>query len=208
MVKAILFDVDGVLLDSFEANLKFFQVLISDLGHQPPTREEYQEIFNLNMIGVLKKFTHISSEEEFKKICELRAVGKISYPTELLSYPESLEEVVHSLNQKYSLGIVTSRITASIFESPRLKNLKEFFPIVVACEDTKLHKPDPAPLLLAAEKLSLPPEDIVYVGDQKTDLQAARSAGMKIIMYSPEKFPEADRCTSKFSELLEIINHL
>jgi phosphoglycolate phosphatase-like HAD superfamily hydrolase len=40
MIKAVLFDIDGVLLDSFETNLKFFQDLLTKAGHRPPTREE------------------------------------------------------------------------------------------------------------------------------------------------------------------------
>ena len=40
MIKAVLFDVDGVLIDTGEANIKFYQVLISHLGYKRPTREE------------------------------------------------------------------------------------------------------------------------------------------------------------------------
>lgn len=63
-----------------------------------------------------------------------------------------------------------------------LCNLREHRPhhlsIVVTQEDTSEHKPSPAPLFLAAEKLETAPECCVYVGDQPTDIQAAQAAGM------------------------------
>ncbi|MFZ4648512.1 MAG: HAD family hydrolase [Patescibacteria group bacterium] len=208
MIKAVLFDVDGVLLDSFEANLKFFQNLISGLGHRPPTREEYSQMFHIPMREVIKKFTNISSEEELNKICQIRAAGQIQYPIELLEYPDQLEEVIQVLKQDYILGIVTSRIRGGIFEAPRLLNLKEHFSVVVVHEDTEKHKPEPEPLLFAAKKLGVKPVETVYIGDLPSDLQAAKSAGMKVIIYSKDKFVEADACTDDFKTLPELIKKL
>jgi beta-phosphoglucomutase-like phosphatase (HAD superfamily) len=70
MIKAVLFDVDGVLIDSFEANLKFFQRLISKAGYTPPTREEYQVAFSMNLRSAIKR----SSNPRLKK--KLNGFGK------------------------------------------------------------------------------------------------------------------------------------
>ena len=208
MTKAIIFDVDGVLLDSFEASLKFFQNLIAHTGHRPPTREEYSQMFHLNMRLVIQKFTGLSTEQELGDVCALRTKGLVPYPVELLAYPEKLEEIIAELSGKYLLGIVTSRLRDSIFEAPRLAALKKYFSAVVAYEDTEKQKPDPAPLLLAAQQLTVKPGEAVYVGDLPSDLQAAHNAGMKALIYSPQALAGADACTSSFDELPALINNL
>ena len=57
MIKAVIFDIDGVLLDSFEANLKFFQDLMIKFGYLPPTKEEVPPIFHLNMWDAIRSLT-------------------------------------------------------------------------------------------------------------------------------------------------------
>src|SRR3989304_7052157 len=110
MIKAVIFDIDGVLLDSFEANLKFFQDLMIKFGYPPPTKEEFPPIFHLNMWNAIRVLTKSDSEEEIKKIWEAGGSREIKYPTELLFMPESAEEEVKGLSKNYALAIVTNRI--------------------------------------------------------------------------------------------------
>ena len=71
MIKAVIFDIDGVLLDSFEANLKFFQDLMIKFGYRPPTREEFPPIFHLNMWDAIEALTKSDSEVEIRKIWDI-----------------------------------------------------------------------------------------------------------------------------------------
>jgi pyrophosphatase PpaX len=76
------------------------------------------------------------------------------------------------------LGVVTAkrRSTAELaFEHVPLGHL---FETIVGGDETERHKPDPEPLLLAAERLGARPADIVYVGDSPFDIRAAKAAGM------------------------------
>lgn len=208
MIKAIIFDIDGVLLDSFEANLKFFQDLMIKAGYQPPTREEFPEIFHLSMLDAIKALTKSTSEEEIKRIWEMGRSREVGYDVELLAMPESAEEIIEALSKNYLLGIVTSRIKESIYESPRLAKLEKYFKVAVSYQDTTNHKPHPEPLLFAAQKLGVKPEECVYIGDVENDVKAARAAGMKVIIYSKNKFDQADAYTSSFIKLPELISSL
>lgn len=199
-VKAILFDVDGVLIDSFEANLKFFQDLMIASGYQQPSRDEYSQMFHLNLKSTINTLTGPISEEEFSKIYKMAHSRETGYDTSLVNTPEDVEEVLESLSKQYILGIVTSRIRNSVYEVPDLKKLKNYFKIAVAYEDTKNHKPDPEPLLLAAQQLGVEPEDVVYIGDTQTDVEAARAAGMKVITY-PDKLDGSDAHAKSFKDL-------
>ena len=59
--------------------------------------------------------------------------------------------------------------------------LRHLFDIVVGGDETQRHKPDPAPLLLAAERLSVDPRMCAYVGDSPFDIRAAKAARMHAI---------------------------
>lgn len=207
-LKAVIFDVDGVLLDSFEANLKFFQDLLKKAGYAQPTREEYSKMMHMSMKSVIKYFSKSDSEEELQRIFDMGRFREVEYPMHLLKMPEGAEKTIHELSKKYVLGIVSSRVKGSIFEAPAMVKLKDYFKVVVTYEDTVNHKPHPEPLFLALKKLNIKPQEAVYVGDTESDLQAAKAAGMKIIMYSKEEFPSADACTSNFSDISNIVAKL
>lgn len=208
MIKAVIFDVDGVLLDSFGANLKFFQDLMVKTGYTPPTREEFPQFFHLSMMDAVKALTKSKSEEEIKKVWEIGHSRQVPYDVNLLSMPVGLGKTIESLSNKYRLGIVTSRIKESVYESPRLAALKSFFKVVVSYQDTENHKPHPDPLFLAAKKLNVKPEECVYIGDVENDIKAAHSAGMKVIIYSKNHLHEADACTDKFIALPQLVLNL
>lgn len=208
MIKAVIFDIDGVLLDSFEANLKFYQSLMVYSGYRPPTRKEYPAIFHLTMWDAIKKLTGLSAEADIKKIWEMGKNREVVYPLELLKTPDKAEEVIDFLSKKYLLGIVTSRIKESIYQIPKLAEIKKYFQVTISYEDTVNHKPHPESLLLVAKKLEIKPAEAVYIGDVENDLKAARAAGMKVIIYSKNKFTEADSCTSLFEKLPELVDAL
>ncbi|HLC63666.1 MAG TPA: HAD family hydrolase [Candidatus Nanoarchaeia archaeon] len=208
MIKAVIFDVDGVLLDSFEANLKFFQDLMTKAGYNPPTQKEYRAIFHLSMIDAINVLTKSSSEEEIKRIWEMGRSRKVKYPTELLTVPEGVNHVIEMLDKNYMLGIVTSRVKESVYESPKLAKLEKYFKVTVTYQDTTNHKPHPEPLLFAAEKLRVQTKECVYLGDLESDIKAARAAGMKITVYSKNRISQTDICTSSFTDLPKEISRL
>lgn len=208
MIKAVIFDVDGTLIDSFEANLKFFQDLMVRFGYKPPTREEYAPLMHMSMRDVIPALAGSMPEEDAVKIWEAGRGHEVPYHTELLHMRGGVEETIRKLHENYTLGIVTSRVKASVFEFSRLATLKDLFTVVVAYEDTVKHKPDPEPLLFALARLGTPSAESVYVGDAQTDMQAARAAGMKAISYSEKKLDDVNACFDAFRSLPGVIASL
>lgn len=207
MLKAVIFDIDGVLADSLEANLVFFQDLMKKTGYKPPTRKEYIPIFHLNMKDAVKHLTQSDSTEEVERIWKMGFDREVRYPLELITLPINTKETLEVLNKKYLLAIVTSRIRNSVFEIPQLAMLQDFFKVSIAYEDTVNHKPHPEPLLLAAKKLNLKPSEIVYIGDAESDVKAAKAANMKIATY-PKLLEGADGSISSFSNLPKLVESL
>ncbi|MCE9548957.1 HAD family hydrolase [Candidatus Nomurabacteria bacterium] len=205
MIKAVIFDVDGVLIDSFEGNFKFFNDLFTKFGHTPPTREEYREHFGSNMKDIIKTFSKLESEEEIEKIWQAGKERHVPYPTHLVKTPDGLEETLEVLSKEFVLGITTSRLGAHVYKMPQLTPLEKYFKILVSYEDTENHKPHPEPLFLVASRLNLLPEEIVYVGDMRTDAIAAKAAGMKAVSFGSGVIEEADASINSFLELIDLV---
>lgn len=208
MLKAVIFDVDGVLIDSFEANLKFFRDLMSFTGHNPPTKETYKTMFHLPMDKAIEKLIPDASEDEIKKIWLLGKSHAVPYQDKLITIPDNCENILKILNKKYALAIVTSRVKTRVSLTPQIIKLQDFFQTVVFFEDTEKHKPEPEPLLLACERLAIKPSEAVYIGDAQTDMDAAKAAGMKAIAYTKDVLVGADAKTSSFSEIPKLVEQL
>ena len=79
------------------------------------------------------------------------------------------------------VAAATSKLRGPAQEAVRLTGLTAYLDVLVTMEDTDAHKPDPAPLLLAVDRLGTGPGDAVYVGDAVVDVRAARNAGMAAV---------------------------
>lgn len=208
MMKAILFDVDGVLIDSFEANVKFYQDLMKLAGYAEPTKDMIRERYHMTMEQVIRSLIPEKDEDEVKRIWTMGKNRDIPYPDELLTTPQNYDVIIKKLSEMYILGIVTSRVKIGVFCLKQLKDLEQYFKTAVYFEDTVKHKPEPEPLLLACERLGVRPEETVYVGDTASDIQAAKSAGLKVVLYSKQNISGADMITDSFEQILTLVESL
>lgn len=207
MIKGVLVDIDGVLLDSFESNLDFFQDFMKKIGREPPTAEEFTSLFHLTLRDIIKNLTGLTDKnaDEIDSLCHRAEVEDFGTKPEILS--EGVEETIKELSKSYSLAIVTSREKIFVYQPP-LDILKPYFKVAISREDTQTHKPSPEPLLLAAGKLGLSPKECVYVGDVEADYIAASAAGMKFILFSKEHLPGVGVATSNFSSIPVLLKTL
>ena len=107
------------------------------------------------------------------------------------------------------LALVTNKPTP--FVAPILSSLDiaKYFTVVIGGDDVKNKKPHPEPLLLVAEKLGLAPAELLFVGDSRNDIQAAKAAGCSSIGLTygynygePISLSEPDYIFDQFNELL------
>jgi HAD superfamily hydrolase (TIGR01549 family) len=207
MIEAVLFDVDGVLMDSLEANTHFFGKLFTHFGYEAPTKAEYKKIYNLSIRDVIRVWAKVESEEQIEKMWEYSRT--LPYDLGLLSQPEDAPKVIADLAKRYRLGIVTSRGVLGLEKYFDFSGLKIFFEASVVYEETEKHKPDPEPINLILEKMKLTPSSAVYIGDSATDVEACQSIGMRCISFNnQESLPEATAHAENFSDLPNIIKSL
>ena len=182
MIKAVIFDIDGVLEETLDANIKFYEDLMKNTGYPKPSRKILEKSHHLTMWDTIALLTKENSKDKIMKIWDIgRYADKHD---ELKKFPENFLEVIKKLSRKYKLGIVTGRVRHGADNFLRRSKTGKYFSSVVSFEDYQKAKPDPEPLLVAAKKLKILPNEAVYIGDALSDRIAAKAAGIKFIFYS------------------------
>ncbi len=206
MIKAIIFDVDGVLLDSADAVHIFLVGLLESFGYPVPPRDIFREHFHLPMRDQLQAYTGVSTEEELEKIWQAARVTGVDY--NLTKAPKDCAEIIAELRKKYPMGIVSNKLSENMWKGDHMGAIKPHFEIALGADDVQNRKPHPEPLLLVAKKLGVAPEECVFIGDMESDFQAGRAAGMKVIMFGNKNIKGADGYTESFLELPTVIESL
>ena len=178
-MKAVIFDRDGVIIDSESANVISAVTAFKEIGIEIKEEEkewivgrhpeDYKEFF-------LKKYTF--SYEEFRKVQR-----KTYY--ELLESTSLFEKTIALIKKlklmKIPLALTTSSSMKSTLQVLRKAKLENVFDVIVTFEDYEKRKPDPEPYILTAKKLNLKPEDCVVIEDSSIGIESAKKAGMKCI---------------------------
>lgn len=204
MIKAVLFDIDGVLIDSFESNLAFLQEFFKTKGYNISKRA-YKPLYYKSLWDVIQAITGITDKKEIRKLWNAARSFDRNIQSPIMM--KGAVRTVKLLGKKYMLGIVTNRIKIYAYEPP-LDSIRACFDASVVYEDTKNHKPHPEPLLLAAKSLKLKPDECVYIGDAETDMAAAKAAGMKFIFYSTKRAKGNFVRVKSFGEIPNSISNL
>lgn len=206
MIKAVIFDIDGVLIDSFERNFRLFRDLIKDVRHKKTlTRKEYKTFFHLTAEDTLKASTGIANKKEINRLMENLRGYRHTVPLKII--PNSVQ-IIKQLADKYKLALVTSRIKSGVWDYLQASNTTGFFKVIVHFGHYKNPKPHPEPLLVACKRLKIKPAEAVYIGDTKADIQSAKAAGIKVILFSQNKITGADAYAKKFLKIPEVIKKL
>lgn len=206
MIRAVLFDIDGVLVDSVRANAQLYRDVLGHFGFRGPTDEEQSARNHFAFIDNIRFYAQSDDQELIQKIFDYGVSMPRKY--DLMELMGGVKETIEQLQHQYSLGVVSSRLHQAIGSLLEFFGLEKLFPVRVGFEDTEEHKPHPAPLLFGAKKLGLKPAEVVYVGDAATDIEAAKAAGMRMILYASESLPGADVTVRTFSELPQVIKRL
>jgi HAD superfamily hydrolase (TIGR01509 family) len=193
--RAVLFDWDGTLLNSYQADLRAYLSMFHALGINWTERELAQH-YSPNWLRVYR-----AAKLPRSKWIAADRFWTLAYKSENPPLLPGARRVVRLLAQKYDLGIVTSGNRPRVRRQLRQLELASYFSACVCSEDAAKRKPHPAPLQLALKRLRRAPEHCVYVGDTAEDIEMARRAGVRAIgVLGP--FPTAARLRAAKPEIL------
>jgi pyrophosphatase PpaX len=131
---------------------------------------------------------------------------------ETISVCEGMDLVLDQLRDRgHRLGVVTAKRRATVDLAFDRIPIEHLFETVVGGDETTEHKPHPAPLLLALERMRATRDEAAYVGDSPFDMQAAKAAGLYAVgvawgrIHEPEKLTDADVVIHDANELLDLV---
>ncbi|MFC2154672.1 HAD family hydrolase [Candidatus Altiarchaeota archaeon] len=176
-IKAVLFDWDGTLYDILDFLVKTYQEVMQEVGVPVWSKEDFNKRFHSDWRSMLPEMGLEDHEGHLIQRWDERQEKE----KQKLKLYSGVVSVIEKLENDFILGIVTSAPRKKVIDELERNNIRESFKAIVAYEDCENHKPEPEPLLLAAEKLGIPPKECVYVGDMSDDIQAAKKAGMASI---------------------------
>ena len=179
-IRAVLFDLDGTLIDSAPDLGAAADKMRTDRGLPSLPLDRYRPMAGAGARGMLgEAFGMAPDHPEFPTLREEFFVNYESRMTELTSIFDGVPELVEQiLQRKLAWGVVTNK--AARFTEPLTRAMPLFATAgaVVSGDTTPHAKPHPAPLLEAAARLGLQPGQCIYVGDDERDIAAGLAAGM------------------------------
>ena len=179
-IQAVLFDLDGTLIDSAPDLGAAADKLRTDRGLPPLPLERYRPMAGAGARGMLGiAFGMTPEHPEYAALKEEFFVNYENCMTQRTFAFDGVREMIDSLvARKLPWGVVTNK--ASRFALPLTKAMPLFYSAgTVVCGDTTPHaKPHPEPLLEAARRLASDPARCLYVGDDERDIVAGLAAGM------------------------------
>ncbi|MEO2126693.1 MAG: beta-phosphoglucomutase [Christiangramia sp.] len=212
--KAVIFDLDGVIVDTAKFHFQAWKKLANDLGFDF-THEQNEQLKGVSRVESLKKILKWGnmelSKEEFNRQMALKNDNYLSYVEEmdeneiLPGVPKVLKYLKEN-NIPFALGSASKNARTIL----KRINLYEDFDAIVDGTDVSKAKPDPEVFLIAAEKLKAEPQDCVVFEDSVAGVEAANIGKMTSIGIGDEKvLQEADHIFNDFTEIsIEFIENL
>jgi HAD superfamily hydrolase (TIGR01509 family) len=172
-MKAIIFDLDGVLIDACEWHFKALNRALIKSGNHAISRKDHINKYNglptrdkLKMMGI---YDPIVSELKKKYTAEL--IVKNCKPDK-----EKIK-MVEELCQDYILAVCSNAIQSSVVDMLKRANIYQYFELIMGNDEIENPKPNPEIYLKAFEKLRLKPKDCLIVEDAPHGIEAAKMSG-------------------------------
>ena len=177
---AVLFDLDGVLINSFTSWYHLFNRTLRHFGYEPITQQVFSAHWGQSTDEDVRIFMPRQKVDEVKQFFSNHYKEYIQFITLNPSAHEVLKKI-KVLNLK--LGCVTNSHRDIVEEILRTKHIQPFFQAVITADDVTEPKPAPEMLLKACVQLQAAPAHTVFCGDTPTDMQAGKDAGCIVIGY-------------------------
>ena len=178
MIKAVLFDWDGTILDNYEVIMASYRDATTEvLGRSvPSTPEEESRLIRLRG---QESFGSMSDDPDV--VAQIAAAYHRAYLVNVekagVPFPGA-REVLESLRDRgLQVGVVTSKARVRYESDAARFGLADLFAVAVTGDEAIEAKPHPGPVLLAMDQLGLPSEEVVFAGDGPQDVAAGNAAG-------------------------------
>jgi phosphoglycolate phosphatase len=202
--RAVVFDCDGVLFDSWHANVAYYDAIRARLG-LPAMDDEWRE--RAHFLAGSQVIDEMFGHDPVILAEARRIAGALDYTPfyELMVPMPGLFDVLAALRPTWRLGMATNR-GSTVAGVVRRFGLDAWLDAAVGVLDVSRPKPHPDVIEECLARLDVPPAAAVYVGDAETDLAAARAAGVEFVAVGPSDW--SPRAVKHLGELPAAIARL
>ncbi len=209
MKKAILFDIDGTLLDAYDFIFEAVKYTLLFHNHPYPTEEKIKQAMGKSLVEFYKVLlpridplilaqTHDKFQHDKFHLVKL--------------FPKVLQTLQKLKAKEFLIAAVSNRTRKSLHYSLKLAEIHEYFDVVVSAEDITNPKPHQEHLLFALKQLKVEPGNAFMVGDTDHDILAGKNAGVKTVGVTYGFFGVSIRQTNPdfviddLEEILKLLN--
>jgi len=184
--KAVVFDLDGTVVDSVELIVVSFQHAIREVLGREISWEDA-----IAWVGrPLREQMEFFSPERADELVESYREFNHREHDRMLTLYEGMQQLLEGLRSAgVKVGLVTSKSRFTTQMAFDLTGIEEYFDASVCADEASGNKPSPAPILACLGQLGVAPGGAAYVGDSPADIHAAMSAGVASIAVSWGVFP-------------------
>ncbi|NLW56895.1 MAG: HAD family phosphatase [Firmicutes bacterium] len=205
-MKGVIFDMDGVIIDSEPIHIKLERELLEECGgdYSKITHADFMGTTDAEMWGTFKEQFKIElSVGELINIKRGRFIenlGQIPLVDNVLAFMASLQSI------GCKLGLASSNNESAVEAVKNKFGLEKYIDVFINGEAVTKGKPHPEIFLTAAKQMGLKPEDCLVIEDTKNGVLAAKAAGMKCVGFQnknsgEQDLSEADLIVSSYKEL-------
>jgi len=202
VVKAVVFDCDGVMFDTVKANTAYYDHILRHFGKPDMTPEQFA-------------YTHMHTVDEalaylFDDAAQLAQAGdfrgQMSYMPflQFMEIEPGLKPLLRHLKPRYHTAVATNR-TDTMNRVLRSHGLEDAFDLVVTALDVINPKPHPDQLNKILDHFALAPDQTIFIGDSELDAAAARAAGVSFVAYA-NRMLAADFHIERLDQVEDILN--
>jgi phosphoglycolate phosphatase len=210
----LLFDLDGTLADTAPDLTRALNRVLRVLDCPAITLENTRNWIGNGMRRLLERALASDGEKNVspKLVDQGVALFEPFYAEVIWAdstcYPGVVDGLAGLKRMGYKMGCVTNKPRSCTGALLERSGLTDFFEVVVAGDDLVETKPAPAPLLYAADQLQVGPRDCIMIGDSRNDVDAARAAGMAVLLVTWGYHQDLDCSAMGATQLVSQFNQI
>jgi len=177
---AVLFDLDGTLIDSIELILASMRYAFAKCRAPVPTDAEWLTGVGTPLRTMFQRYA--STEDEVDRFIAAYREHQFANHDDLVRCYDEVEDTISSLaSNGHPLAVVTSKTEALARRGLEHVGISSYFATIIGCDTCQRHKPHPEPVLTALDRLGYAASEAVFVGDSVHDVEAGNAAGVVTI---------------------------
>ncbi len=178
MKKAILFDIDGTLLNSWDFIIDAMEYSLMQHGYPKPSKKQLNKAMGKPLIEF---YQMLIPTADYSRLASTHHEFQKTKHYLIKPFPNTIKTLDSLKNSGFSLAAISNRMRESLLESLKTTGIFDYFDVIVSADDVESPKPHPDPLLMALKKLKVESNNSYMVGDTEQDVLAGQAAQVKTV---------------------------